>query len=318
MIIKALFWIVRSVRTQHSFHRIQMLHKYHNFAIIALMEPFQEARNIHKYKRRLGMQYANYNINGKIWVFIQDHIQVGVLSDTEQQLTLQLNFQNSSESLITTIVYAKCDTQERLTLWNEIYSLSHNMNLPWIVGDRGLPVTPNEVEDIAFCVNSCDLLDINFKGSPFTWWNGKADNYAPLLLSFGGQQPHIRKPFKFLKFWVEEADFKDVVKRSWVAQENSDIFITIKQKMKNTKYALACWSKERFGDIFKQLIIREKIVRLKEEFFEENPTISNRIVLQSAQAELKRYLHFEEDEREEKETFAFKNHQRRWAMGRRE
>lgn len=94
---------------------------------------------------------------------------------------------------------------------------------------------------------------------------------------------------------MEEADFKDVVKRSWVAQENSDIFITIKQKMKNTKYALACWSKERFGDIFKQLIIREKIVRLKEEFFEENPTISNRIVLQSAQAELKRYLHFEEE-----------------------
>lgn len=37
-------------------------------------------------------------------------------------------------------------------------------------------MTPNEVEDIAFCVNSCDLLDINFKGSPFTWWNGKADS----------------------------------------------------------------------------------------------------------------------------------------------
>ncbi|KAH0757835.1 hypothetical protein KY290_021328 [Solanum tuberosum] len=171
------------------------------------------------------------------------------------------------------------------------------MNLPWIVGGDfnvilsdeekigALPVTPNEVEDFAFCVNYCDLLDINFKGSPFTWWIGRADsecifkkldkilinhecmgmaghvemehlartgsNHAPLLLSFGGQQSHIRKPFKFLKFWVEEADFKDVVKRSWVAQEISDIFITIKQKMKNTK---------------------EEIVRLKEEFFEENPT----------------------------------------------
>jgi len=31
------------------------------------MEPFQEAKDIHKYKKRLGMQYANYNINGKIW-----------------------------------------------------------------------------------------------------------------------------------------------------------------------------------------------------------------------------------------------------------
>ncbi|KAL3345622.1 hypothetical protein AABB24_024533 [Solanum stoloniferum] len=120
-------------------------------------------------------------------------------------------------------------------------------------------------------------------------------DHAPLLLYFGGHQPHIRKSFKFLKFWVEEADFKDVVKRSWVAHENSNIFITIKQKMKNTKYALACWSKERFGDIFKQLIIREEIARLKEEFFEENPIVSNRTVLQSGQAELKKYLQFEEE-----------------------
>lgn len=55
MIMKALFWNVRSIRTQHSFNRIQMFHKYHKFVIIALMEPFQEARIIHKYKRRLGM-----------------------------------------------------------------------------------------------------------------------------------------------------------------------------------------------------------------------------------------------------------------------
>ncbi|KAK4726927.1 hypothetical protein R3W88_031844 [Solanum pinnatisectum] len=40
---------------------------------------------------------------------------------------------------------------------------------------RGLPVYPQEYEDFAFCVNSCDLLDINFKGSPYTWWNGRID-----------------------------------------------------------------------------------------------------------------------------------------------
>lgn len=41
--------------------------------------------------------------------------------------------------------------------------------------------------------------------------------------------------------------------------------------MKNIKYALACWSKEIFEDIFKKLIIGEKIGRLKEDLFEENP-----------------------------------------------
>lgn len=37
----------------------------------------------------------------------------------------------------------------------------------------GLPVYPNEYEDFAFCVNLCELVGINFKGSPFTWWNGR-------------------------------------------------------------------------------------------------------------------------------------------------
>lgn len=65
--------------------------------------------------------------------------------------------------------------------------------------------------------------------------------------------------------------------------------------MKNTKCAFACWSKVIFGDIFKQLLIREEIVRLKQELFEEHPITSNRLVLQKAQVELKRYLHFEEE-----------------------
>lgn len=38
-------------------------------------------------------------------------------------------------------------------------------------------------------------------------------DHASLLLSCGGKQPHIRKPFKLLKFWEEEADFKEVVKK---------------------------------------------------------------------------------------------------------
>lgn len=98
----------------------------------------------------------------------------------------------------------------------------------------GLTVYPNVVEDFAFCINSCELFDINLKGNPFTWWNGRADegcifkrldrivvnqlflgemgkveiehlarsrsDHAPLLLSCGTQNGHFHKPFKFLKF----------------------------------------------------------------------------------------------------------------------
>lgn len=55
------------------------------------MEAFQEARQIQKYKRRIGLQYANYNPNGKIWVPMSDHIHRGILFDSKQQITHYLS-----------------------------------------------------------------------------------------------------------------------------------------------------------------------------------------------------------------------------------
>ena len=67
-----------------------------------------------------------------------------------------------------------------------------------------------------------------------------------------------------------------------------------KQKLKKAKAALSKWSRETFGDIFKQLAIVEDIVRVKEMQSEEEPTIESRIVHQKAQSELKKYLIIEE------------------------
>ncbi|XP_016488731.1 uncharacterized protein LOC107808707 [Nicotiana tabacum] len=59
------------------------------------------------------------------------------------------------------------------------------MELTWIVGGDfnvilseeekigGLPVYPSEYENFAFCVNSSRLIDLGYKESPFTWWNGR-------------------------------------------------------------------------------------------------------------------------------------------------
>ena len=46
-----------------------------------------------------------------------------------------------------------------------------------------------------------------------------------------------------------------------------------------------------YGDIFKQLLSREDIVKIKEMLFEEEPSMVNIEVLQRPQAEYKEYLH---------------------------
>ncbi|XP_059306395.1 uncharacterized protein LOC132057811 [Lycium ferocissimum] len=223
-------------------------------------------------------------------VLCGDNIDVEVTRDSPQLITLKRFLQDLNQHLITTLVYAKCSASERK--------------------DRGNPIQPQDIEDFAFRINSCDLEEVKFKGSPFTWWNGRADeaciferldrmlvnsllldnfgnievehlartgsDHAPLLCTYGDKHQNQLRPFKFLSFWIEHASFLDTVRLNWSTWEHEDPFINFKSKMKKLKGVLSKWSREVFGDIFKQLIIREEIVRLKEELFEENPSQVNR------------------------------------------
>ncbi|XP_060182278.1 uncharacterized protein LOC132611939 [Lycium barbarum] len=162
----------------------------------------------------------------------------------------------------------------------------------------GIPILAQDIKDFAFCINSCELEEIQFKGNPFTWWNGRATNdciferldrmllnaelqnwfthlevehlartcsdHAPLLCTYGEVTQNQHRPFKFLKFWVDYESFFGTVEST-------------------------------YGDIFKQFIIREEIVRIKENLFEESPSSGNRSLLQQSQAEHKKYLHYEEE-----------------------
>ncbi|XP_075099052.1 uncharacterized protein LOC142175940 [Nicotiana tabacum] len=180
---------------------------------------------------------------------------------------------------------------ERMELWDHLYYLASDMELPWLVGGDfnvvlhedekigGLPVHPPEYEDFAFCVNSCGLFE---QGS------------CTIANDMWGADNNFVKPFRFLNFWTKHATFMDVVRQNWEDDFIGYPFLMFKQNIKRVKAALSKWSKETFGDIFKQLAILEDSFRVKEMLFEEEPTIKNRIVLQKAQSELKKYLSIEE------------------------
>ncbi|XP_060181187.1 uncharacterized protein LOC132610801 [Lycium barbarum] len=252
-----------------------MLNRHHKFVLIAVTKPFQNSRNIQRYKRRLGMNFAGYNCNGKIWYFVEDGVDVEVLMDTDQQVTIKLLLQNSGKVIITTLVYVKCDAAKRLLHWDNIYSFSSNMTFPWLIGGDfnvimneeekigGLPVYPNEYEDFAFCMNSCELNEVEFRGSPFTWWNARAGST-------------ISKAFQIFKVLVGARIIYASSGRFLETDYLGDPFVTFKLKMK-------------------KLTIREDIANIKEQLFEEFPSEENRIVLQKAQVEFKKYFHFEEE-----------------------
>ncbi|XP_019234077.1 PREDICTED: uncharacterized protein LOC109214595 [Nicotiana attenuata] len=280
------------------------MQKEHGFFIVALMEPFQKKKFIYNYRRRLGMDAAVSNVNGKIWLIFYAVVEWDLLIDTEQQMTIRVYHQDLGKHIMMTIVYAKCCALERLELWDNLYYLASDMELPWLVGGDfnvvmnedekigGLPVYPPEYEDFAFCVNSCSLFDLGYKEVEHLIRTGS--DHAPVYMNCGEEAMKFIKPFKFLNFWTKHETFKDVVKQNWIADFIGDPFLMFKQKLKRVKIALSKWSRLAYGDIFKKLAIREDVVRIKEMLFEEDPSVENRIELQQAQAELKKCLSIEE------------------------
>ncbi|KAG5585354.1 hypothetical protein H5410_045788 [Solanum commersonii] len=65
--------IIHPIRTQPKRH---MLHSFHKFNFVSLMEPFQHVRNMNIYNRRLKISKGYANKNGKIWLFVNHGFDV--------------------------------------------------------------------------------------------------------------------------------------------------------------------------------------------------------------------------------------------------
>lgn len=55
------------------------------------------------------MQHAVANTLGKIWAFMDSIVNVTVIKDEEQQLTLRLENNKAGVSVVVTLMYAKCN-----------------------------------------------------------------------------------------------------------------------------------------------------------------------------------------------------------------
>ncbi|KAF3651406.1 hypothetical protein FXO37_18018 [Capsicum annuum] len=271
--------------------------------------------------------------------------------ETEQQLSLKLFNNELGKQIIITLVYARCDSVERVALWDSMHLLGSGMSDPWLVaGDfnvivdeeekyGGLPVSISEVEDFRHCIQICNLSDLGFKGSIFTWWNGRTDeacifkrldrclgnfefqqmfperdvthlirfgsDHSPLLLECKVDSPQIKKSFKFLNFWTTHESFLDVVHQNWNSEFADNPFVQFNLKLKKMKKILSSWSKATYGDIFQKIANMEDVIMVLEVQFELDPSRQNRQSLLKAQAELTRVMHIEEEFWKQKENMSW-------------
>ncbi|XP_015168062.1 uncharacterized protein [Solanum tuberosum] len=261
MINKAIFWNIRSVRTQKAFERLVDLHKIHHYSYIALLEPFQSPSELETYRRKLGLPNARVNSSAKNWVFWENGWVETDSTDTCQQLTMKYQLRGTDDKFTVTTVYARCSALERLELWEDLENIVDHTISPWLVGGDfntiideseklgGLLVTNQETADFASCISACSLNELKFVGSCYTWWNGRIE-YDCI--------------FKRLDRVFGNNDFMQLL-------PNSEVHPLIRQGSDHTPLHVICNA------------LQEQVVK------------PFRSLLSKAEADLKRYRHIEEE-----------------------
>ncbi|KAG5596548.1 hypothetical protein H5410_037780 [Solanum commersonii] len=226
-----IFWNIRSVKSQKDFERLTGLNRRHKYNFIALMEPFQDPKELDHYKRKLEFKNAYCNVFAKNWIFWDDGWRGEVVSDSIQQISLKLSKNNVE--MICTAVY--------LGDFNVILNEEERLG--------GLDFTQFEALDFSQCINNCALTELKFVGSMFTWWNGRIErdsifkrldrvfgnqefnnmlptsevhhlvrqgsDHAPLHVICNSKEEVTSKPLKFLNFWTRHPQFQQLIENNW-------------------------------------------------------------------------------------------------------
>lgn len=132
--MNALIWNIRPVNTQRAFERLITMHRKYHFEFIGVIEPMQQSRKLDWYRRQIGFEQAIVNISNKIWAFIDGKYDVLIELNTVQQLTLKFFDTEEQKESMLTLVYAKCDHNDRIELWDSLYYLASDMTIPWMIG----------------------------------------------------------------------------------------------------------------------------------------------------------------------------------------
>lgn len=112
-------------------------------------------------------------------------------------------------------------------------------------------------------------------------------DHAPLQLICNTEGILTKKPSWFLNFWTKYKQFKEVVRQHWVVDFVGSPFIEVQAKLKSVRKALAEWSKQTYGNIFKKVATLEDVINAKEAQFEVLPSPNNKEELKKAEAELR-------------------------------
>ena len=121
---------------------------------------------------------------GGLWLlWKKEDVDVKLLSATEQEIHAFVKVRSSDLTWLIYAIYASPRSAERRILWENLKTVAHLHNLPWLMlGDfneilsgedkfGGNRVNVNKGLEFKECLDDCDMLYLGFAGPKYMWTN---------------------------------------------------------------------------------------------------------------------------------------------------
>jgi hypothetical protein len=138
-------------------------------------------------RHRLGLKgfarFSSSGLSGGLALFWHEQLSVEIQTINERYIDVYVRDSPSSPQWQVTYVYGEPRVEDRHHMWETLCNLKTLSNLPWlVVGDfnedlwqeEHLSCTPravNQMEAFREVLFECDLTDLGFLGTPYTYDN---------------------------------------------------------------------------------------------------------------------------------------------------
>ncbi|XP_028784258.1 uncharacterized protein LOC114740307 [Neltuma alba] len=222
-------------------------------SLVFLMETKKHQSYLKRIKKKLGFHSEFYmdprGRSGGLAVWWMDELQIDLISGSSNIIHARISCTSEDAPYFLTLVYGPPKEAERSRVWDRLASLATSINGSWLcAGDfneilnqnekmGGNPRAARKILRFHKMISDCEFLDLEFKGSRFTWANGRigVNNIKERIdRVFGNGE--MRE--KFPKAMHEEYD--GVVCRSWNSDkyQNSNVADEVAAKLMLTEEIL--------------------------------------------------------------------------------
>jgi len=182
-------WNCRGTTSKSFVGILKDLRRQYQFTMICLLETHSSGNKTMNLATKSGFTNnlivdANGHYDGIWCLWCNSPWQVQLLSLSNQYMHLRVGWKQESTWLLT-IVYGSPRYINQIQLWDDLRELADEIDELWmVIGDfnailheherRGGSINPylHGMYDLRNTIHDCNLIDIGFQGSPFTWKGG--------------------------------------------------------------------------------------------------------------------------------------------------